>query len=194
MSRVPRLSAFVPPGRDLAVGRAQRRDSRHALLPRDWSPGYRHHRLQRRQPLHPHLPGPLAQRASLSGFWVLGCLWGMHIAYIVVTILAALANGIAASMDFAGAASVKLTADRLQVSQRWMGPLGVLLASGALGLLSGLAVPALGMAAAAGLVAYFVCALGAHIRVRDRGVGGAVTFLLLAIAALLVNIGYHHYW
>ena len=44
------------------------------------------------------------------------------------------------------------------------------------GLVVGFAVPALGVAAAIGLVAYFICALGAHVRVRDRNVGGAITF------------------
>jgi hypothetical protein len=55
-------------------------------------------------------------------------------------------------------------------------------------------VPALGMAAAAGLVLYFIAALSAHLRAHDRGVGGAVTFLVLAAAALIANIGYHSHW
>ena len=117
----------------------------------------------------------------------------MHIAYVVITIMAALANGYAASMNFVGAESVKVVADQVQVSQKWMVPFGVLLASGALGLIIGLAVPALGIAAASGLVAYFICALSAHMRVHDRNVGGAITFLLLAVAALVVGIRYHYY-
>jgi DoxX-like family len=116
----------------------------------------------------------------------------MDIAYIAITVVAALANGYAASMNFAGAESVKLVADRVQVSQKWMVPFGVLLASGSLGLVVGLAVPALGTAAASGLVAYFTCALSAHLRVHDRKVGGAVSFLFLAAAALVADIGYHH--
>lgn len=118
----------------------------------------------------------------------------MHIAYVVITIMAALANSWAASMDFVGAKFVKVVADTVQVDQKWMVPFGVLLASGALGLVVGFAVPALGIAAAIGLVAYFICALSAHIRVRDRNVGGAVTFLLLAVAALVAGIGYHQHW
>lgn len=118
----------------------------------------------------------------------------MHVTYLVVTILAALANGYAASLDFVGAESVKLVADRVQVSQRWMVPLGVLLASGAVGLLAGFALPALGTAAAIGLVVYFICALTAHLRVGDRHIGGAVFFLLLAAAALTTGVGYHNHW
>lgn len=118
----------------------------------------------------------------------------MHIAYVVITMLAALANGWAALMNFVGAKFVKVVADTVQVSRKWMVPFGVLLASGALGLVIGFAVPALGIAAAIGLVAYFICALSAHIRVHDRNVGGAVTFLLLAVAALVAGIGYRYHW
>jgi hypothetical protein len=115
----------------------------------------------------------------------------MHVTYLVITILAALANGYAACLNFAGAESVKVVADRVRVSREWMVPLGLLLASGAVGLLTGFAVPALGTAAALGLVLYFMCAVSAHLRVRDRQIGGAVFFLLLAAAALTTSIAYH---
>jgi SNF family Na+-dependent transporter len=118
----------------------------------------------------------------------------MHVTYLITTILVALANGYAACLNFVGAESVKVVADRVQVSQRWMVPLGTLLASAAVGLLTGFAVPALGTAAAIGLVLYFICAVIAHLRVRDRQIGGAVFFLLLAAAALTTSIGYHNYW
>ena len=114
--------------------------------------------------------------------------------YLVITILAAVANGYAASLNFFGAASVKAVADRVQVSRGWMVPLGTLLACGAVGLLAGFAVPALGAAAAIGLVLYFICAVIAHLRVRDRQIGGAVFFLLLAAAALTTDVAYHNRW
>ena len=115
----------------------------------------------------------------------------MHVTYLVTTILAALANGYAASLNFAGAESVKVVADRVHVSRGWMVPLGTLLAAGAVGLLTGFAEPALGTAAAIGLVLYFICAVSAHLRAHDRRLGGAVFFLLLAAAALATDIGYH---
>jgi len=118
----------------------------------------------------------------------------MHLAYLGTTILAALANGYAAALNFAGAESVKVVADRVRVSRRWMVPLGTLLASGAVGLLAGFAVPALGVAAAIGLVLYFICAVSAHIRVRDRQIGGALCFLLLTAAALTTNVAYSNNW
>ncbi len=117
----------------------------------------------------------------------------MYVVYLVITVLAALANGYAACLDFVGAESVKLVADRVQVSRQWMVPLGVLLASGAVGLVAGFAVPALGTAAAIGLVLYFICAVSAHLRARDRQIGGAVFFLLLAAAALATDLAYHNH-
>jgi len=130
----------------------------------------------------------------LSGSSRGACLGGMHVTYLVITILAALANGYAACLDFVGAESVKVVADRVQVSRRWMVPLGGLLASGAVGLLAGFAVPAIGTAAATGLVVYFTCAVTAHLRVRDRQIGPAVLFLLLAAAALTTDLAYHNRW
>lgn len=118
----------------------------------------------------------------------------MHASYLIVTILAALATGYAACLNFVGAESVKVVADRVHVSRKWMLPFGTVLASGAVGLLLGFALPRLGEAAAIGLVVYFICAIGAHIRVRDSGVGGAVFFLLLGAGALVTSFGYHDHW
>jgi DoxX-like family len=116
----------------------------------------------------------------------------MHVTYLATTILAALANGYAATLNFVGAESVKVVADRVRVSRRWMIPLGTVLACGAIGLLTGFAVPALGTAAAIGLVLYFICAVTAHLRARDRKIGGAVFFLLLAAAALTTDVADHN--
>lgn len=99
--------------------------------------------------------------------------------YFVITILAALANGYAASLNFVGAESVKVVADRVNISRTWMVPFGVVLASGAGGLLAGFVVPTLGTAAAVGLVFYFICAVSAHVRARDPSVQGAVFFFVL---------------
>jgi DoxX-like family len=118
----------------------------------------------------------------------------MNIAYVAVTIMVALANSYAAALNFAGAESVKVVAARVRVSQKWMIPFGILLACGAAGLLAGFAVPALGTAAAIGLIVYFICAVSAHIRVRDPKAAGAVSFLVMAVAVLVVGIGYQNHW
>lgn len=129
----------------------------------------------------------------MSGLRAERCLEGVHVLYLASTILVAGMVGFAAVLDFAGAESVKTVADRLQIPRRLMVPFGVVLASAAVGLLLGIAVPALGTAAAAGLVAYFVCALSAHARAHDRHVGGAVFFLLASLVVLAANLGFRHH-
>ena len=61
------------------------------------------------------------------------CLIGMHIAYLIITIVAAVAYGYAAFLNLVGAERVRAVADEVRVSQKWMLPFGALLACGALG-------------------------------------------------------------
>lgn len=118
----------------------------------------------------------------------------MHIIYIATTCVTAFVNGYAAFLSFSGAESVKAVADRVRVPRGWMVPLGTLLACGAVGLLTGFAVPVLGLAAAIGLVLYFSCAVTAHLRAGDRKIGAPVLFLLLAVAALTASVAWHGHW
>lgn len=112
----------------------------------------------------------------------------MTAAYIAVTVLAASALAFAACLNFARHEMVAAAAARVRVPESWMYPLGTVLAAGALGLLVGFAVPWIGTAAAVGVVVYFVCAVGAHLRVRDSQFGAAAVFLLLGVAALAVRL------
>lgn len=137
---------------------------------------------------------PMGGCGGRSGFRDERCQEGMSSAFLAITILTALLNGYAAVLNFAGADSVKAVADRVQIARRWMVPLGVLLALGALGLLLGLAVPLLGTLAAIGLVVYFVSALAVHLRAGDSQIAGAVFFLIMAVAALLVSAAYRDPW
>ena len=41
---------------------------------------------------------------------------------------------------------------------------------------------------------YFICAVRAHIRVRDRGIAGAVGFLAVAVVALTADLAYRDHW
>src|SRR4051794_39642671 len=70
----------------------------------------------------------------------------------------------------------------------WITTLGILKAAGALGLLIGIGVPAVGIAAATGLVLFFIAAIITHLRGHDYSFGLAIVFLLLAIAALGVRV------
>jgi hypothetical protein len=121
----------------------------------------------------------------------------MFAAYVAVTVVAAIANAAAALQNFTHNRSVVETAERLGVPVSWMVPLGLLLTAGSLGLVAGFAVPALGTAAACGLVLYFLCAAGAHIRARDTRLLNWVNwgaFFSLAVAALAVGLAYHGPW
>ena len=117
--------------------------------------------------------------------------------YVAVTLAAAIAYAAAAVLSFTHHKSVAETAERLRVPVSWQVPLGFLLAAGSLGLVAGFAVPVLGTAAAYGLVLYFLCALGAHIRARDTRLLAWVNwaaFCALAVAALVVGLAYHGPW
>jgi DoxX-like family len=112
----------------------------------------------------------------------------MFAAYLAVTVLVAIVIAYAAYLNFSRNASVIAVAERLGVPVSWQIPLGTVLAAAALGLLAGLAIPLIGTAAAIGLVLYFLCALGTHLRARDNHVGLALVFLSLASAALAVEL------
>jgi hypothetical protein len=113
----------------------------------------------------------------------------MFIAYIVVAVL------LAAVASLSGRA--KLTKDeRVVKSITGVGvPLNrfPLLAAaefaGAVGLLVGIAIAPIGIAAAIGLILYFLGAVLAHLRVRDfKGIPGPLPLLALAVAALILRI------
>lgn len=121
----------------------------------------------------------------------------MLAAYAAITVVAAIAYAYAAVLSFTHDKSVAETADRLSVPMSWQFWLGLPLAAGSLGLVAGFAVPALGTAAACGLVLYFVAAAGAHIRARDTVLLAWVNwaaFFSMSVAALAVGLAYHDPW
>ena len=111
----------------------------------------------------------------------------MFTAYIVVTVLAALANAFSATLDFIRYKQILVNMAKVGVSESWLTTLGILKASGALGLLVGIRVPLIGIAAAIGLVLFFIAAIITHLRGRDYSFALAIVFLLLALAALVLR-------
>jgi hypothetical protein len=116
----------------------------------------------------------------------------MFTAYVVVTLLAIAANafsGVAALVHFK---PILPGMAKAGVPESWLTfPIGTLKTAGALGLLLGLiGVPLIGTAAAIGLVLFFVCAIQTHLLARDYSpqFGLAIGFLLLNVAALVVNL------
>ncbi|MEU3749999.1 MULTISPECIES: DoxX family protein [Streptomyces] len=111
--------------------------------------------------------------------------------YVVLTVLTAAVLAYGACLDFVRHPSIAAIADRVSVPRTWMVPLGACLAAGSAGLLAGIAVPWIGTAAGVGLVLYFLGALGAHLRVGDLRIGGALVLLALSVAVLLLGIAVH---
>jgi hypothetical protein len=112
----------------------------------------------------------------------------MFTAYVVVTGLTAAANTFAATVDFTRPKWLLANMARARVPQSWLFPLGALKAAGALGLLIGIGVPALGVAAATGLVLFFIGALVTHFRARYWDIAPPVAFLLLAVGSLVLRV------
>lgn len=104
---------------------------------------------------------------------------------VVITVMTAVANlGIAAA-DLARAQFVLANSAEVGVAPKWITPLALCKAAGGLGLLAGFAVPALGVAAATGLVLFFVGAVAVHLKTRVlHNVAFPLTYLVLAVASL----------
>lgn len=113
----------------------------------------------------------------------------MTIATLTVTALLAFAVAGSAIATLARQPKLVAIVTEIGFPTRYLGVLGVIKLAGALGLSAGLLHPPLGIAAAAGLVAYFTAALGMHIHARHRDIGPAVVFLALSTAALVLQIG-----
>ncbi|MDT0547062.1 DoxX family protein [Streptomyces lonegramiae] len=106
--------------------------------------------------------------------------------YAAVTVAAIVANAGIAVADLAKAEFVLASSAEVGVPRTWIPWLAVLKAAGAAGLLLGLlGVRLIGVAAAVGLVLFFVGAVGAHVRKRVfHNIAFSVGYLGLAVAAL----------
>jgi DoxX-like family len=115
----------------------------------------------------------------------------MTAAYIAVTVLAASAYLSAAYLAITRHEIPVQVAETVGAPLSWMIPLGFIQGAGGLGLVVGFAVPVIGTAAAVGLVLYYICAVGAHLRVHDHQIGPPVTLLTIALACLAVGLAHH---
>jgi hypothetical protein len=114
----------------------------------------------------------------------------MFTAYVVVAVLAAVANATAAAFDFLRADWVLANMAKVGVPRTWLFPLGALKAAGALGLLVGIVAPVIGVAASALLVLFFAGAVATHLRAHAAAVSYAYpgAFLLLALGSLVPRL------
>ncbi|MFF5502864.1 DoxX family protein [Streptomyces roseolus] len=112
----------------------------------------------------------------------------MFVGYVVLAALLALAMTGSAVATFTRNPAVVGSMEKVGVPDGWLPWLGTAKIAGALGLLAGLVVPALGVAAAVGLVLYFIGAVIAHLRVKDYAVAPAVVLTLLPALALVLRV------
>ena len=90
----------------------------------------------------------------------------MHSPYLIGVVVAAAANIYAGICDFTRPNWLLANMKRLEVEEQWLPTLGVLKLLGGLGLLAGIGNPQIGIAAAAGLVVYFIGAMVIVLRAR----------------------------
>ena len=110
----------------------------------------------------------------------------MHSTYFIVIVLAAAANFYAGICDFTRPRWLLANIKRLEVEERWLPTLGVMKLLGGLGLLAGFAVPQIGVAAAGGLVIYFVGEMVTVLRARwYANLPFPLTWLALAVGSLV---------
>jgi DoxX-like family len=118
----------------------------------------------------------------------------MHTAYFIVTMIAVAIDGFSGVSAMARFAPIIPAMQRAGVPLSWLTfPIGTFKILGALGLVAGLWVPAIGIAAAAGLTIFFVCAVYTHVLAND--ISGQFAFagfvLVLNSAAFTLTLVTH---
>lgn len=113
----------------------------------------------------------------------------MTAAYVAVTLATVLAVGGIAAADLARAPFVLDNSAAVHVPRSWLMPLGLVKGAGALGLLLGLVgVPAVGEAAAIGLVLFFVGAVVTHLRAHNHDLAFPIGYLALSVTSLVLAV------
>lgn len=110
----------------------------------------------------------------------------MFTVYVIVTVMTVIANTAISVADFMRAGFVLANSAEVGLPRSWLPWLGALKAAGAAGLLLGLlGVRFIGIAAATGLVLFFIGAVAAHVRARVyHNIAFPGGYLGLATAAL----------
>jgi len=111
--------------------------------------------------------------------------------YVVVTVITAIVTAAVAIPDFIPAGFVLASSAKVHVPRSWLPMLGALKLAGAIGLLVGVVgLPVIGVAAATGLVLYFIGAVIAHLRARVfYNIAFPGAYLGLSAASLVLLAG-----
>jgi DoxX-like family len=113
----------------------------------------------------------------------------MFVATVIVSSLLAALLTFSAIRKLTHEPAVVQTYTRVGVPEDRLNLLAVILLAGAAGLVAGLFWVPIGVAAAIGLVVYFVLAVSAHIRASDaKNLPVPVVIELMAIAALFLQL------
>jgi hypothetical protein len=113
----------------------------------------------------------------------------MVVATSVVSVLLAALLVVAAARKLGHRPAVVATYRRVGVPEKRLNQLAALLLAGAAGLVAGLWWKPAGIAAAAALIAYFLLAIGAHVRAHDvANVAMPALYLALSAAALALHV------
>lgn len=112
----------------------------------------------------------------------------MFLPYLVVAALLALLLAFSAWAKLTRDERVVTTMTGIGVPLAWFPYLATCEIAGAVGLLAGIVVPPLGIAAAIGVILYFVGAVFFHLRARDKAVAPPLVILVFAVAALVLRI------
>ena len=112
----------------------------------------------------------------------------MFIAYVVVTVLAAVALTFSATADLLRFERVLTNMAKAGVPESWLTTLGILKAAGALGLLVGISLPVIGAAAVVGVILFFVGAIITHLRARWYSFSYPAVYLVLAVGSLVLRV------
>lgn len=111
----------------------------------------------------------------------------MFIAYAVVAGLLALTLAASATFTLQRNPAVTGNMVKLGVPDSWLPRLATLKAAGAIGLVAGLWLTPLGIAAAIGVTLYFLGAILTHLRAKDYEFAPAAVLALVAVAALVLR-------
>jgi hypothetical protein len=116
----------------------------------------------------------------------------MHLAYIIVSGIFTVMLVMSARMKIVRApVAVEVIGGVVGVPLRFFPVLALLEVAGGGGLLGGIALKPLGVAAAGSLVGYFITAIASHLRKRDLvpgHLGPAVVMLVISTAALALRL------
>lgn len=114
----------------------------------------------------------------------------LSVIYALIIATAIVANTGAAVADFTGAKFASDNSARIGIPRSWLPALGMLKVAGAAGLMLGLlGVPYVDIAAAIGLVLFFLGAIGVHLRAREhRHIITTAGYFLVATASLVASV------